>query len=90
MEKLSLPKVIIYTTESCPYCRQAERLLTAKNIAYTEIRVDQDAALKEEMMTRSGRRSVPQIFINDQSIGGFDDMVALEKTGELDILLKQV
>lgn len=84
-----MANVIIYTTEICPYCQQAKQLLKAKNVVYTEIRIDQDPALKEQMIARSGRRSVPQIFINDQSIGGFDDMATLEKAGKLDILLSQ-
>lgn len=82
-------KVIIYTTASCPYCQRAKQLLDAKNVPYTELRIDQNPALKEEMIERSGRRSVPQIFINDQAIGGFDDMAALEKSGKLDPLLNQ-
>lgn len=84
---MATANVVIYTTETCPYCHQAKQLLKAKNIAYTEIRVDQDPALKEQMIARSKRRTVPQIFINDQPIGGFDDMVALEKAGRLDALL---
>ncbi len=78
-----MEKVVIYTTAVCPYCQMAKQLLTAKGVAFTEIRVDQDAALKEEMIARSGRRTVPQIFINKKSIGGFDDLAALEKEGRI-------
>lgn len=82
--------VIIYTTEMCPYCQQAKQLLEAKGVTYTEVRVDNDRALQEQMIARSGRRTVPQIFINDQSIGGFDDIVALEEEGRLDDLLEEI
>lgn len=82
-----MAKVIIYTTASCPYCVQAKQLLTHKEIAYDEIRVDLDSEKRDEMIELSGRRTVPQIFINDQAIGGFDDLWALERSGELDKLL---
>jgi glutaredoxin 3 len=79
--------VLIYTTETCPYCDRAKQLLSAKGVRYEEIRIDTDPARKAEMIEKSGRRSVPQIFIHGQSIGGFDDMALLEKTGQLDSLL---
>lgn len=79
--------VLIYTTETCPYCDRAKQLLDAKGVTYEEIRVDTDPTRKTEMIEKSGRRSVPQIFIHGQSIGGFDDMALLEKTGKLDSLL---
>ena len=82
-----MPNIIIYTTATCPYCDNAKQLFKRKGASYIEIRVDQDATLKDEMIQRSGRRSVPQIFINDQHIGGFDDLAALEKAGKLDSLL---
>lgn len=81
-------KIVIYSTKICPYCRNAKQLLTQKGVSYEEILVDEDPAKLEEMMTRSGRRTVPQIFINGQSIGGFDDLSALNASGELDNLLK--
>lgn len=80
-------KVVVYSAANCPYCDRAKQLLTAKKVAYTEIRVDLNPELREEMVTKSGRRTVPQIFINDQPIGGFDDMAALEKQGKLNDLL---
>ncbi len=83
-----MPKIVIYGTKICPYCRNAKQLLTQKGLSYEEILVDENPVKREEMMTRSGRRTVPQIFINGQSIGGFDDLSALNASGELDNLLK--
>lgn len=82
-----MTSVLIYTTETCPYCDRAKQLLHAKGVSYEEIRIDQDPARKEEMIAKSGRRTVPQIFIHGQAIGGFDDMALLEKAGKLDNLL---
>jgi glutaredoxin 3 len=79
--------VVIYTTRFCPYCISAKRLLDKKTVAYTEIKVDNNPALRQEMMQRSGRYTVPQIWIGDQHIGGCDDMYALERSGQLDNLL---
>jgi len=83
-----MPKIEIYTTAICPYCDRAKQLLKSKNAAYIEIRVDIDDAKREEMVTRSGRRSVPQIFIDNKHIGGSDELYALEQAGKLDELLK--
>ncbi len=82
-----MAKVVVYSTGNCPYCVQAKVLLEKKNIPYQEIRIDLDDQKKEEMISLSGRQTVPQIFINDKPIGGFDDLWALEKKGELDQLL---
>jgi glutaredoxin 3 len=82
-----MTKVIMYTKDNCPYCDWAKQLLDSKKIQYTQIAVDKDPAKLQEMMTASGRRTVPQIFINDKSIGGFDDLSALATSGELDKLL---
>lgn len=79
--------VIMYTTGYCPYCVNAKALLTLKNVTPVEIRVDDNPAERAKMETLSGRRTVPQIFINDKSIGGFDDLKHLNDTGELDKLL---
>lgn len=79
--------VLIYTSAICPYCVAAKNLLAKKGAAYTEIRVDLDRGKREEMMARAKRTSVPQIFIGDTHIGGFDDMVALDRKGGLDPLL---
>lgn len=83
-----MAKVIVYSSENCPYCRMAKQLLSTKNIAFEEIRVDLDESQREEMMRLSNRRSVPQIFINDKPIGGYDDLAALARSGKLDDLLK--
>ena len=81
--------VEIYTTPTCPYCRAAKRLLTAKGVSFTETDVSQDPALREAMTKRAGgRRTVPQIFIGKTHVGGSDDLHALEDAGRLDPLLK--
>jgi glutaredoxin 3 len=82
-----MPDVTIYTTVSCPYCVQTKRLLTHKGIAYKEIDVTTDAALRQTMIEASGRRTVPQIFIGELAIGGFDELYELDQSGELDTLL---
>lgn len=79
--------IVMYTKENCPYCTFAKQFLTAKKLSYTEIRVDLDQDLRIEMEKLSGRRTVPQIFINGHSIGGYDDLTALAASGKLDILL---
>jgi glutaredoxin 3 len=84
---MSQPAVVMYTTNWCPYCERARRLLTAKNVAFEEIDVQLAADKRAEMRTRSGQRTVPQIFIGDHHVGGSDDLVALEAAGELDRLL---
>ena len=79
--------ITIYTTTYCPYCVRAKDLLKHKGQTYKEINVEDDA-LREAMITKAGgRRTVPQIFINDTHIGGFDDMAALDKAGKLDVML---
>ncbi len=83
----STPKVIIYSSENCPYCVRAKQFFDNKGIHYTEIRVDLDPAQRAEMMQITRRRTVPQIFINDKHIGGYDDLMALAVTGEVDKLL---
>lgn len=80
-------EVVIYSTGFCPYCVRARRLLESKAVQFTEIRVDWDEAARAAMEARSGRRSVPQIFIGGRHIGGFDDMWALERIGELNRIL---
>lgn len=82
-------KVIVYSKENCPYCVFAKQLLESKNIPYEEIRVDLDLNKLNEMLERSQRRTVPQIFINDQHVGGFDDLQALERAGQLDSMLNR-
>lgn len=82
-----MAKVIIFTTATCSYCVRAKMLLDQKKVSYQEIRIDLDEKKRDEMIEKSGRKTVPQIFINDKPIGGFDDMWALEQKGELDSLL---
>lgn len=80
--------VTMYATGVCPYCIQAERLLASKGVTeITKIRVDVDPGKRGEMMTRTGRRTVPQIYIGDQHVGGYDDLAALERAGKLAKLL---
>ena len=80
-------KIIVYSTGNCPYCVWAKQFLESKHLAYEEIRIDLHAEKRIEMEKLSGRRTVPQIFINDKAIGGYDDLMQLSKTGQLDILL---
>jgi glutaredoxin 3 len=83
-------KVEVYTTAYCPYCRQAKSLLKQKGVAFEEIDVSGDAALREKMIELSGgRRTVPEIFINGKIVGGYDELRALEAEGELDPLLSE-
>ena len=80
--------VLMYTTASCPYCIHAERLLTRKGVTDIEkIRVDLEPARRVEMMQRTGRRTVPQIYIGERHVGGFDELAALDHAGKLDPLL---
>lgn len=79
--------VTLYTTRSCPYCHAAKRLLDDKKVQYREIAVDGNRELRAEMERRSGRYTVPQIWINDHHVGGCDDLYDLERAGELNLLL---
>jgi glutaredoxin 3 len=80
--------VVMYSTGVCPYCVQAERLLAAKGVRdITKIRVDLDPARRDEMIERTGRRTVPQIFIGSTHVGGYDDLAALDRAGGLAPLL---
>ena len=80
--------VRMYTAGYCPYCTQAKRLLASKGVTPEEVPVDRDPAIRQEMMERTGRRTVPQIYVGDTHVGGFDDLAALERAGRLDPLLK--
>jgi glutaredoxin 3 len=83
-----MPKIIMYATSTCPYCINAERLLLTKGVRdLNKILVDAEPQQRTLMMELSGRRTVPQIFINERHIGGFDDLRALDEAGELDALL---
>ena len=85
---MSTPEVVVYTGAACPYCERAKMLLERKGVSYQEVRVDRNPEELATMLERSGgRRSVPQIFIGDHHVGGFDDMSALNLEGKLDPLL---
>lgn len=85
-----MANVVIYTKDYCPYCVKAKNLLTKKGVSFQEIDVTHDSELQTEMFTKAeGRRTVPQIFINDQPIGGCDDLYALDSSGKLDPLLQE-
>jgi glutaredoxin 3 len=81
-------RIIMYSTDWCGYCARARRLLDAKGAKYEEIDVDVVEGARAEMQAKSGRSTIPQIFINEQHIGGSDDLYALEAEGRLDPLLK--
>ena len=81
------PRIIIYGTEFCSYCAAARMLLKKKGLDYQDILVSQDDDKRQEMERLSGRQTVPQIFINDESIGGFDELYSLDQDGRLDELL---
>jgi glutaredoxin 3 len=86
---IPMAQVTMYTTLVCPYCMRAKALLKKKGVTQIkEIRIDQDDTQREEMMKRTGRRTVPQIYIGDRHVGGFDDLAALDRAGELDALLQ--
>ena len=88
---LAMPKILIYATAVCPYCINAERLLAAKGVKDIEkIRVDLQPEQRMEMMQKTGRRTVPQIYIDDLHIGGFEELRALDLAGKLEPLLAQV
>jgi len=82
-----MAKVVMYTTAACPFCMQAERLLKSKGVEIEKIRVDLDPPRRQEMMERTGRRTVPQIYVGSHHVGGYDDLAALDRAGGLDPLL---
>jgi glutaredoxin 3 len=81
-------KIVVYTTQWCPYCRNAKALLARKGQKWEEIDVEAEPGRRREMVERSGRTSVPQIWIGERHVGGYDDLAALERVGELDALLR--
>lgn len=82
-------EVTVYSTGYCGYCEQAKALLKSKNVAFNEVRVDEDPAARQEMLARSnGQRTVPQIFIGHRHVGGYDALTALNRSGQLDTLLE--
>ena len=87
-EPMSDSDVVVYSTGWCPYCERAKALLGRKGVAFRDVKVDEDPAERDAMLARSGgRRTVPQIFMGDHHVGGYDDLYALDKAGELDKLL---
>lgn len=77
-------RVVMYSTAVCPYCQRAEQLLRARGVEDIEkVRIDQDPAQRDAMIARTGRRTVPQIFIGEQHVGGYDDLAALDRAGQL-------
>jgi glutaredoxin 3 len=88
MNSPTTPEIVMYSTGWCPYCDRARGLLERKGATFREVKVDEDATQRDVMLKRSGgRRTVPQIFIGDRHVGGFDELYSLDKTGELDKLL---
>ena len=79
--------VTVYSTTICPYCVRAKQLLTQKGVQYDDINLDRSPELRTEVMQRSGRRTVPQIWVGDTHVGGFDELWALDRAGKLDPLL---
>lgn len=84
-----MANIRIYTTPYCPYCVRAKQLLNQKQVAFEDIDVSNDPEQRQALVALTGQRTVPQIFINDQSIGGCDDLFALDRAGRLDALINQ-
>lgn len=83
-----MAKIVMYCTQVCPYCVRAEQLLSRKGVQDIEkIRIDLHPERREEMIQKTGRRTVPQIYINGEHVGGYDDMAALDRAGKLDVML---
>jgi glutaredoxin 3 len=85
---MTQPVVTLYVSDWCPYCQRAKSLLTQKQVIFDEVNVDDDAKFREEMAARSNRNTVPPIFIGDKHVGGCDDLFALDRSGELDRLIR--
>jgi glutaredoxin 3 len=85
---MTQPVVTVYLSDWCPYCQRAKNLLSQKQVMINEINIEDDPKLREEMIARSNRRTVPQIFIGDKHVGGCDDLYALDRSGDLDRLIQ--
>lgn len=85
-----MPDVLMYASQFCPYCHRARALLDKKGVDYELIDVDRDPKLRQQMRDRSGRHTVPQIFIGERHIGGYDDLAALDRAARLDAILQGV
>ena len=86
---MNQPQILIYSTAVCPYCVAAKNFLKSRGLEWTEIRIDTDRAQREYMIARTKRTSVPQIFIGDTHVGGYDDMMALHRAGKLEPLFQE-
>ena len=86
--EMTQPVVTVYVSDWCPYCQRAKGLLEQKQVVFNEINVEEDEKSREEMIARSNRRTVPQIFIGDKHVGGCDELYALDRSGELDRLIQ--
>jgi glutaredoxin 3 len=86
---VSRPEIVMYASGWCPYCQRARQLFERKKLAFSEIDVEDAAAIRQTMIKRAGRTSVPQIFIGERHVGGFDELSALDRSGELDRLLEE-
>lgn len=84
------PSIVMYANATCPFCTAARNLLRSKNVTWSEVSIEREPEMRAEMMDRSGRRTVPQIFIGDHHVGGFDDLQALDEEGALDRMLSRV
>lgn len=82
-----MKQATMYSTDACPFCKMAVRLLAARGLEPVEIKIDRDDARRVEMIEKTGRRTVPQIFLGTLHVGGYDDLVALDRSGALDALL---
>jgi glutaredoxin 3 len=85
---MTRPVVTVYLSDWCPYCQRAKNLLSEKPVTVNEINVEEDPMWREEMIARSNRRTVPQIFIGDKHVGGCDELYALDRSGELDRIIQ--
>lgn len=85
---MTVPAITVYTTGWCPYCQRVRQLLAVKNLTFTEINVEDDSRFRDEMVARSGRQTVPQVFVGDRHLGGCDELFALDRGGELDRLIQ--
>ncbi len=86
-KKINMSKILIYSTNLCPYCTMAKKLLERRGLSYDEINIDSKSGLREEMMLKTKRRTVPQIYIGDYHVGGFNELYALDQNEKLDELL---
>ena len=87
---MATPSIVMYSKTTCPFCHEAERVLRARGVSeFEQIQIDLDPGRRQEMIDRSGRRTVPQIFIGDTHVGGCDDLIALDASGGLAAMLKR-